>query len=595
MHKGSSLLLWSLSPAGSEEIKNFVIQKLCDALTYDTKFSVPGSDTKLVKYLLLEHINANATSLSEDTLQALTKFCGTSAQQGQTWNWSMSAVEKIEANRQTALKDQNSTIDKIVYKMESTVQVCIDSAMKMTRSVIDIQNKERRQLMNQLKKSQEIDFYREWFDLIQRMIHEDAPWYNADLYPSTWELDETEGPGRTRIRFKRSVLQIQERFFADEFRHKASYQHRQPLLNFLLKPKETEKYSIRDQVVFTFNAKHLTMEMEIEGEIIITDQQLIFLANADTYLKSIICDVKDISEIWDRRYQHKEVALEIFLSTQKTFFVIFESNYERDIVKKFISEKIDKRKVQDFVQLWIENRSTNYEYLIELNKIAGRTYNDLMQYPVFPWIISDYESSVLNLKSPKTFRNLSKTISTQYEEMEEHYVTNYNYLAQSMAEQPTIMKPYHYSSHYSNSGTILHFLVRLPPFTNMFLLYQDNNFDIPDRTFHSIATTFRLTSKESATDVKELIPEFFHLPDFLENSEGFNFGKRQSGEIVNDVKLPSWCNGSSRIFSLVHRQALESDFVRKQLNQWIDLIFGYKQKGTAAINAINVFHPAVIN
>ena len=33
-------------------------------------------------------------------------------------------------------------------------------------------------------------------------------------------------------------------------------------------------------------------------------------------------------------------------------------------------------------------------------------------------------------------------------------------------------EPYHYGSHYSNSGTVLHFLVRLPPFTQMFLSYQ---------------------------------------------------------------------------------------------------------------------------
>lgn len=35
-----------------------------------------------------------------------------------------------------------------------------------------------------------------------------------------------------------------------------------------------------------------------------------------------------------------------------------------------------------------------------------------------------------------------------------------------------------------------------------------------------MATTWRLSSFESATDVKELIPEFFFLPEFLENSEG---------------------------------------------------------------------------
>lgn len=33
-------------------------------------------------------------------------------------------------------------------------------------------------------------------------------------------------------------------------------------------------------------------------------------------------------------------------------------------------------------------------------------------------------------------------------------------------------------------------------------------------------TTWRLSSYESMTDVKELIPEFFYLPEFLINREG---------------------------------------------------------------------------
>lgn len=37
------------------------------------------------------------------------------------------------------------------------------------------------------------------------------------------------------------------------------------------------------------------------------------------------------------------------------------------------------------------------------------------------------------------------------------------------------VQPYHYGSHYSNSGTVLHFLVRMPPFTKMFLAYQGKN------------------------------------------------------------------------------------------------------------------------
>lgn len=81
------------------------------------------------------------------------------------------------------------------------------------------------------------------------------------------------------------------------------------------------------------------------------------------------------------------------------------------------------------------------------------------------------------------------------------------------------IKPYHYGSHYSNSGIVLHFLVRLPPFTNMFLAFQGDSFDIADRTFRNIGTTWWLSSSESATDVKELIPEFYFLPEFLENRE----------------------------------------------------------------------------
>lgn len=79
----------------------------------------------------------------------------------------------------------------------------------------------------------------------------------------------------------------------------------------------------------------------------------------------------------------------------------------------------------------------------------------------------------------------------------------------------------------------------------------------------------------------------------FENFERFNFGCRQSGERVEDVSLPPWCLKDPRLFVLIHRQALESELVRNNLHHWIDLIFGYKQTGEAAVEAINVFHPAV--
>jgi hypothetical protein len=56
------------------------------------------------------------------------------------------------------------------------------------------------------------------------------------------------------------------------------------------------------------------------------------------------------------------------------------------------------------VQLWREGLLTNWEYLTQLNKMAGRSYNDLMQYPVFPFVIADYTSHTLDLTDPQAYR-----------------------------------------------------------------------------------------------------------------------------------------------------------------------------------------------
>jgi hypothetical protein len=55
-------------------------------------------------------------------------------------------------------------------------------------------------------------------------------------------------------------------------------------------------------------------------------------------------------------------------------------------------------------RLWLEGSLTNFDYLTSLNKLAGRSFNDLMQYPVFPFILRDYHSQELNLEDLASFR-----------------------------------------------------------------------------------------------------------------------------------------------------------------------------------------------
>ena len=61
------------------------------------------------------------------------------------------------------------------------------------------------------------------------------------------------------------------------------------------------------------------------------------------------------------------------------------------------------------------------------------------------------------------------------------------------------------------------------------------------------------------------------------------------GDPVDDVQLPPWSLGKPRLFIQIHRQALESSWVRDHLHHWIDLIFGFKQTTPSAIESLLKF------
>lgn len=56
---------------------------------------------------------------------------------------------------------------------------------------------------------------------------------------------------------------------------------------------------------------------------------------------------------------------------------------------------------------------SNFEYLMHVNKLAGRSFNDLTQYPVMPFILRDYSSNELDLSDPNVYRDLRKPMGAQ--------------------------------------------------------------------------------------------------------------------------------------------------------------------------------------
>uniref|UniRef100_A0A8C1VVM5 Neurobeachin n=1 Tax=Cyprinus carpio TaxID=7962 RepID=A0A8C1VVM5_CYPCA len=309
----------------------------------------------------------------------------------------------------------------------------------------------------------------------------------------------------------------------------------------------------------------------------------------------------EIRAVFSRRYLLQNTGLEVFMANRTSVMFNFP---DQATVKKvvyslprvgvgtsyglpqarriYLATPRQLFKSSNMTQRWQRREISNFEYLMFLNTIAGRTYNDLNQYPVFPWVLTNYESEDLDLTLPGNFRDLSKPIGALNPKRAVFYAERY----ETWEDDGT--PPHHYTSLYSTAASTLFWLVRIEPFTMFFLNCNDNKFDHPDRTFSGIARSWRSCQRDTS-DVRELIPEFYYLPEMFVNSSGYDLGVREDRTAVCDVELPVWAK-KPEDFVRINRMALESEFVSCQLHQWIDLIFGYKQRGPEAIRALNVFH-----
>ncbi|EAR86245.2 beige/BEACH domain protein (macronuclear) [Tetrahymena thermophila SB210] len=349
--------------------------------------------------------------------------------------------------------------------------------------------------------------------------------------------------------------------------------------------------SINQKGAIIFSSKDQRIKPNIFGCI---DHQLI------QEQKTKVINVKNVKLAISRRYLFQEIAFELFTDDQK---VIFFNVYKPQIKENFLSiikrmnencNVVINRKLEfqksGIKDDWKKGRITNFDYLMQLNTYSGRSFNDLSQYPVFPWIIRDYKSSELKLEEDSFYRPLNQPIGAiNRNRFLDHFYERFQH--SSPKDRDTYFM---YGTHYSNATIVLTLLMRMEPFAGLHFTQQSNKFDHADRLFHSIHDQWESGQLNSA-DVKELIPEFYYLPDFLYNVNELFLGKKQDNTEVDRVILPEWIKRSTDTpeeFVFRMRQALESPFVSKNLHSWIDLIFGSKQIGQKAIDNENLFHPS---
>lgn len=160
--------------------------------------------------------------------------------------------------------------------------------------------------------------------------------------------------------------------------------------------------------------------------------------------RSIRWNLSEVSHVYLRRYRLRESALELFViptggttfggfgifSPGTSLFLDFGpgriGKTRRDdaafalmrrappqAIKQWPdrSEQFLHEQLSRLTLGWAEGRISNFDYLLHLNILSGRSYNDICQYPVFPWVLADYTSEdIPDLTDPKSFRDLTKPV-----------------------------------------------------------------------------------------------------------------------------------------------------------------------------------------
>lgn len=260
--------------------------------------------------------------------------------------------------------------------------------------------------------------------------------------------------------------------------------------------------------------------VDVSGLFMMTDERAYFqsfFSMEIESLKGFAVKLKSINQIYKRSIRMNNTGLELVAYSlskkrEKMFLLNFDSEESRNNIFK---EIVKQRKalfdansenppalktnfdIAPYTKLWVEGAISNFEYLVLVNNSANRTKLDLSQYPVFPWVLADYTSSVLRLNDDSIYRDLSKPIGALNEKRLQSFIARYK----DMAEPA-----YFYGTHYSNPAYASGYLFRKNPF--WMLKLNGGKFDHEDRLFNSIQGDWNICNNDSGS-VKELIPEFY--------------------------------------------------------------------------------------
>ena len=339
------------------------------------------------------------------------------------------------------------------------------------------------------------------------------------------------------------------------------------------------------------NVGRIKKMLEVPGMVQISKQSIYFQPRASFGPKKVkkfglsSFGNTTIASVSYQRYKLKDTCVEVQFTSGKMVLFQFETKADRESFLVALTPTNPPASLAPteslpplsrVTDMWRNCLISNFDYLMYLNHLAGRSVNDIGQYPILPWTVSNMTSVTLDLTEESNFRNFSLPIAA----------TNKVKLEQSRqrALQMPLSERFLFGSFYSNPAFVMYFLIRRYPECHLRL--HGGHFDHTARLFTSLKGAWEAVA-DSGSATMELIPEFYS--DFDSASEWLR--NLPSMTNIPEVKLPDWASSPAE-FVIKMRCALESPIVSSKLHSWIDLVFGAKSRGREiCFQDNNLFHP----
>ena len=276
-----------------------------------------------------------------------------------------------------------------------------------------------------------------------------------------------------------------------------------------------------NQIAFVLKRRYFFRTIAIE---------IFTLKNKSYYFKF---NQNNIKKIYDNiRHQMKstieDIQIEYSKIDSKIGFINNNDNSNLFINTNMLMYKKKDMNLKNLYEKWSMWEISTFKFLMMVNIYANRSLNDVNQYPVFPWIITNYSESVYSklLSDNKLIRPFGTPmgmmdITEGAENRKNNFLEHWKCMEEDEEKQPNYDR---YGTHYSTSLYVSYYLVRSFPFSNIRIELQGSKFDDPNRLFLTLENSFNMALTQK-TDLRELIPELFCFPEMFYNSNNLNLGE----------------------------------------------------------------------